>query len=212
MYNALMPLAQSLSTVSHKSFSLPFKIAVVAAPEKWLHERVMRALVTVAGRESCTGVVVGYNRVGAPQMAEWASAQHLDPDVVLKRIQVVRTETSDRLPWLLLNLDRTTWEPWSALCILGILSNFLDTDLNENLALLHLEQTLYQVKRLANEGLSILITLPPRLSSNDGGQYEARYDRFWQMVVECADEFAEVPTHKSEEQAPEQLGLTLNGV
>ena len=209
MHTALIPLAQSLSAVGRKPFSLPFKIAVVAAPERWLHTQVMRALVTIAGREGHTGVVVGYNRVGVPQMADWAHAQGLDPNVVLKRIQSVRTETSDRLPWLLLNLDRATWQSWSALCVLGLLSNFLDPDLNETLARLHLNQTLYQLKRLANEGLPILITLPPRIPSRASVQHKTRYARFWEMIVESADEFAEMPAQRSDAPTAHQPSLAL---
>jgi hypothetical protein len=157
--------------------SLPPRLVAVCGDHAQIHPLILQSLLARAARGEPLALVVGDNRFDAYRLARLARARGLDPGVILSRLAVTRAFTCYQLHGCLADPkgfphNRHFSGNWSsnpsglaALYVLGLLEMFYDEDLPELEARRLLLAGVTELKRIAEQGLPILITLSRKSSA-----------------------------------------------
>ncbi len=181
------------------------QLVALAASDASVHPFVVQSLAARAQRGEPVGIVVGHNRFDLYAFTRLARQHGFDPTRWLTHIHLSRAFTCHQLRHRLVTLDRAVTRAWRALYVLGLLDTFYDEDIEYHEAARLLDETLDALKRLACEGLPVLITLsPPRQPGRERlVQSIARaVDDYWEPVQDPQDFLQMGPPNRAV-----QLGL-----
>ena len=166
MKNSLALSGATLRTIDPESLPVPSQIVSLLGSSRELHPLLIRSFLARTARGATVGAIVGDNRFHAYKLARLARAHHLNPDVLLTRIQLSRPFTCYQLHRRVVTIDSKTVQSWAALYVLGLLDTFYDEDVPHREAARLLREIARRLRELAADGLPILITLsqPPERS------------------------------------------------
>lgn len=149
-----------------------------------LHPLVLQSLFLRAARGEPLGLIVGDNRFDVYALARLARGSGFDPSALLARIEFSRPFTCHQLHHGVLNLVEARANAWSALYVLGLLETFYDEDIRYGDAAQLLQEILIQLRQIASQGLSVLVTLSPPPKETARQAFIARVidaaDAYWQ--------------------------------
>jgi hypothetical protein len=170
-----------MSVQTHSHSHSPARIVAVCGAHTQIHPLVLQSLCARAARAEQLALVVGDNHFDAYRLARLARAQGLEPASVLSRLALTRAFTCYQLHHSVATLDTT--RAWNALYVLGLLEMFYDQDVREREARRLLLATLCELKRIAANGLPVLVTLsPPKQPGRETfvGYVHQNADVWWQ--------------------------------
>lgn len=169
------------------------KVLVLFGHASELHPLVLQSLFLRASRREQLGLIVGDNRFSAYALARLARGRGFDPSALLARIEFSRPFTCHQLHHGVLNLVEERTNEWGALYVLGLLETFYDEDIRYGDATRLLQEILIQLRQIASQGLSILVTISPPPKETTRKEFIARViraaDAYWQPSPEAIEHF-----------------------
>jgi hypothetical protein len=188
---------------------LPAKITVLCGARAPIHTLLLQSVCLRAARGESLALIVGDNRLDAYHLARLIRAQGLDPDEVLQRVALSRPFTCYQLHHSILTFDTSPQRGWSALYVMGLLELFYDQDIKLPEAERLVHSTLAGLKRIAANGLPILITIAVTPSAS-GMPYVAPpklrgREHFVELVTRAADVYWQPSPVALEQLAARQL-------
>ena len=182
-----------LAALDPNAIPIPSQILVLLGSSSELHPLVLKSLFVRTQRNERVGIAVGDNRLDAYTLAHAMRQHEYDPASLLSRIAFSRSFTCTQLHHSIVHLVADKIKDWSALYVLGLLETFYDEDVQLSVAARLLNDVLAQLRRLANQGLSILITLAPLPHHGPRSGFIAKVlraaDVYWQPTPEAIERF-----------------------
>jgi len=191
MTNNSTHASTTLTVLDPESIPVPSQILVLFGSPAKIHALVLESLCLRAQRGERTGLILGDNLLQEYTLARLMRGYGYDPAILLAQIEYSRAFTCVQLLHSLRELTSVRARQWSGLYVLGLLETFYDEDLPDPLVSQVLDQVLTQLRQLANQGLSILVTLgfPPAKSSRGNlvERVQRAADQTWEPMTEPAE-------------------------
>jgi hypothetical protein len=161
MRNANTHRPALLALPDPETIPLPSQILVLVGPTVELHPLVLQSLFLRAQRGEHLGVIVADNHLDTYTLARFARAHDFNPATLLAQIEFSRPFTCHQLHHCVIDLVTDRLTQWRALYVLGLLDTFYDEDIRLPMATRLLQDILVQLRRIATQGVPVLVTISP---------------------------------------------------
>lgn len=183
-----------LAVLDPETIPLPSKILALCGQNRALHPLVLQSLFLRIQRGEHLGVIVGDNYLNAYTLARLARAHDFNPATLLAQIEFSRPFTCHQLHHCIIDLVPDKQAQWRALYVLGLLDTFYDEDIRLPIAARLLQDILAQLRRIATQGLPVLVTLAPPPRETTRTEFIPRVlhaaDAYWQPSPEAIEHAA----------------------
>jgi hypothetical protein len=149
---------RTLPVSSASASILPSQMATVCGEQAWTFGAQMAAQLACERKQSL--YLCGDNRFDPYAVARFAISQRKSPEEALGHILVARAFTAYQLDELIRRLDppKTVGNAYDLVIISGVCAAFLDEDVTQTDAARLFYRSLWRLRDLAQEGLTLLLT------------------------------------------------------